>query len=541
VSTSTFRPVRTGPSGIGAAIGGAGRSVVRTLSFFSKWLAEVVRQPALMLSLVAGPFLLLLLFGEGVKLGAPLPKTVLVWPQGTQEQRISPVRDEVDEYLEVIAETDDLDYARGLLREGDAELVAVVPPDPLTTVQQGKHAPIYIYTNEIDPVRKSYARTYIREQIAYLNQQTLNKAIGDAQASIQDARGQIQQAREAVQLARSAQGDVDRARRQIRDLKGVVDPLASSVDQVNAAAQGASFVIPGLTRPAEEAGRLAQTVETLRRNVDQLDQRLNGSGGAASLPSDAELARIDADLAEVERLVNQATTIPSEVLSAPFALELENVAPLVPDYIDFYAPAVLALLVQHLAITLGALSMARIRLLGLMELLRTSPVRPSEVVTGNYLSYGTLCAIAAALLVALLAFALKVPVSGSWVEMLGMVGLLILCSLGIGFVVSMVSSSEQQAAQIAMLILIGSVFFSGFIVPQETLSFPVSMVSFLFPATYAIRTLQDVMLRGVLRTRIDVVDLGPVAPYMDYVILGAGAVLFFALTVWLFRREFRPD
>jgi ABC-2 type transport system permease protein len=121
------------------------------------------------------------------------------------------------------------------------------------------------------------------------------------------------------------------------------------------------------------------------------------------------------------------------------------------------------------------------------------------------------------------------------------VGLLILCSLGIGFVVSMVSSSEQQAAQIAMLILIGSVFFSGFIVPQETLSFPVSIVSFLFPATYAIRTLQDVMLRGFLRTRIDVVDLGPVAPYMDYVILGAAAVLFFALTVALFRREFRPD
>ena len=541
MSTSTVRPARTGPSGIGAAIGGGGRSVVRTLSFFSKWLAEVVRQPALMLSLVVGPFLLLMLFGEGVKLGAPLPKTALVWPQGAQEQRISPVRDEVDEYLEVVAETDDLDYARSLLREGDVELVAVVPPDPLATVQQGKHAPIQIYTNEIDPVRKGYARTYIREQIAYLNQQTLNKAIGDAQASIQDARRQIQQARETVQLARSAQGDVERTRQQVRDLKRVLDPLSSSVNQANAAAQGAAFVIPGLTRPAEETGRLAQTVENLRRNVDQIDHRLSPTDGSGAIPSEAELARIEADLTELERTVNQAATIPSEVLSAPFALDLENVAPLVPDYIDFYAPAVLALLVQHLAITLGALSMARIRLLGLMELLRTSPVRPSEVVTGNYLSYGTLCAIAAALLVALLAFALKVPVAGSWTEMLGMVGLLILCSLGMGFVVSMISSSEQQAAQIAMLILIGSVFFSGFIVPQETLAFPVSIVSFLLPATYAIRTLQDVMLRGFLRTRIDIVDLGPVAPYMDYVFLGAGAVLFFMLTVSLFRREFRPD
>src|SRR5215207_2505670 len=38
-------------------------SITRTLSFFSKWLAEVFRQPSLMLTLVVGPFLLLLAFG----------------------------------------------------------------------------------------------------------------------------------------------------------------------------------------------------------------------------------------------------------------------------------------------------------------------------------------------------------------------------------------------------------------------------------------------------------------------------------------------
>src|SRR3712207_8861455 len=43
-----FRSARRGVfRGAGLAVGGAGRSIVRTLSFFSKWLAEVVRQPAL--------------------------------------------------------------------------------------------------------------------------------------------------------------------------------------------------------------------------------------------------------------------------------------------------------------------------------------------------------------------------------------------------------------------------------------------------------------------------------------------------------------
>src|SRR5215217_7988984 len=101
VSITASRPLRTGQSRAGRAIGGAGRSVVRTLSFFSKWLAEVMRQPALMLSLVVGPFLLLLLFGEGVKLGAPLPKTVLVRDEGPQDQRMTPLRKELDGYLDV--------------------------------------------------------------------------------------------------------------------------------------------------------------------------------------------------------------------------------------------------------------------------------------------------------------------------------------------------------------------------------------------------------------------------------------------------------
>src|SRR5262249_20173897 len=169
-----------------------------------------------------------------------------------------------------------------------------------------------------------------------------------------------------------------------------------------------------------------------------------------------------------------------------------------------------------------------IRLLGLMELLQTSPVRPREVVTGNYLSYGTLCAIAAAGLLALLTLGLGVPVFGSWLAVGATLGLLVLCSLGVGFVISMLAGSEQQAAQVAMLVLIATVFFSGFVVPSDTIAWPVGALSYLLPATYAIRTLQDVMLRGVLRTP------------QDLIVMAAAAVAFFLLTVLLFRREYRP-
>jgi ABC-2 type transport system permease protein len=240
------------------------------------------------------------------------------------------------------------------------------------------------------------------------------------------------------------------------------------------------------------------------------------------------LDQLDAELTNIERTIAQVQSIPAWVLSAPFEAELKNVVPKEPTYIAFYAPAVLALLLQHLAITLGALSMARIRLLGLMELLQTSPVRPAEAVVGNYLSYGVLCAVAGGALLGLIVLLLGVPVFGSYAALGGMMALLVLCALGIGFIISMISSSEQQAAQLAMLILIATVFFSGFVVPVDTLVWPVRAISYALPATYAIRTFQDVMLRGVLRTP------------EDLVILAAAAVLLFLVTVALFRREYRP-
>ena len=47
-----------------------------------------------------------------------------------------------------------------------------------------------------------------------------------------------------------------------------------------------------------------------------------------------------------------------------------------------------------------------------------------------------------------------------------------------------------------MLILLASVFFSGFVLPLEEFNAPVQALAFLLPVTHAIRLMQDVMLRG---------------------------------------------
>lgn len=504
------------------------RSLARTLSFFSKWLAEVYRQPALMLSLVLGPFLVLLAFGQGVNLGGPRPKTLIVRPPEAQGQELAPLPDELNQHVEIVGETNDLEWAKHQLREGEVDAVAVIPPDPESTIKSGERIPLQILTSEIDPVRKSYARAYLADQVATLNSRTIARAIRDAQGSVEEMRTQISTAREYVRLAVQASGSVDETRKQVAQLRSTIGPLSETATRVTRALDGVSVVVPGLGRQRVDAERLTDSIERVQELVVDLDTRLNQPDGSSALPSEQELREIETELTELEGVLNEVSAIPPETLSAPFKLQLENVAPFVPTFAGFYAPAVLVLLLQHLAITLGALSMARVRLIGLMDVLRTAPVRAVEVVTGNYLSYGTLSLLAAGVLAALVVLLLDVPVFGSWVLVVAGIVLLIATALGIGFVISLLSSSEQQAAQLAMLILLCAIFFSGFVFSLDRVAWPVRAISYALPSTYAIRTMQDVMLRGVLRHP------------EDLVVLAATAIALFLLTLHLFRREFRP-
>jgi ABC-2 type transport system permease protein len=58
------------------------------------------------------------------------------------------------------------------------------------------------------------------------------------------------------------------------------------------------------------------------------------------------------------------------------------------------------------------------------------------------------------------------------------------------------SDSERQAVQLSLLVLLASVFFSGFVLSIEEFTEPVRAIAYLLPVTHGIRLLQDLLLRG---------------------------------------------
>jgi ABC-2 type transport system permease protein len=219
--------------------------------------------------------------------------------------------------------------------------------------------------------------------------------------------------------------------------------------------------------------------------------------------------------------------IDPEVIARPVEAETENVAPTEPTVLNFYGPAVLALIIQHLGVSLTSLTLVRERRGGHMDRYRVAPVGAPEILAGKALAYGLVTVAVAAGVGALLVGVLNVPLVSGWIGPAVIILLLALASLGLGLVISLVADSEQQAVQLSMLLLLASAFLSGLVLPISSFAPWMEGLAYLLPVTHGISALQETMLRGTLD---DAWMAGALA---------AMAIGYFALAVFLLRRQLR--
>jgi ABC-2 type transport system permease protein len=221
--------------------------------------------------------------------------------------------------------------------------------------------------------------------------------------------------------------------------------------------------------------------------------------------------------------------IDPDVLVRPFESRTENVIDTNFTPTDYFTPASLSLLLQHLALTFAALSLVRDRSTGLFELIRVGPLSSIEIIIGKTFAYLLVGAAVGAALVTASALALGVPLAGSIGYLSAVIVGVLLSSLALGMIFAIVSQSESQAVQYAMLALLAGLFFSGFILPIEGLSYPIKAIAYLLPVTYGISGLQDIMLRGRAPETETLIGLGAL-------VLGYGLVAVIGL-----RRRLRTS
>lgn len=165
--------------------------------------------------------------------------------------------------------------------------------------------------------------------------------------------------------------------------------------------------------------------------------------------------------------------------------------------VNYMIPALMGLILQFLATLLTSMSIVREREYGTMEQLIVTPIKPAELILGKTMPYVLVSFFDLLEVLTIGVFWFKVPIQGSLGLLLSLSALFLLGSLGIGIVISTTSGTQQEAMLMSFLILVPSIFLSGFFFPLEAMPWFLQGLSYFVPLRYMLTLVRSIALKGV--------------------------------------------
>jgi len=194
-------------------------------------------------------------------------------------------------------------------------------------------------------------------------------------------------------------------------------------------------------------------------------------------------------------------------------------------FIDYVLPGVIGIILQLITVTLMACTIARERESGTLYQLMVTSLQRGEIVIGKILPYLAISVFL--ILVVLLLASWHFRVKFYQPPALALTCFLfLLCSLGLGLLISAISRTQTQAIQFSVFFLLPVFILSGAFAPLEQLPKAIQYISELFPLTHFCRAFRLVSLyRAPL-------------PYLalDLLALLFGALITFLGAAFLLRR-----
>jgi ABC-2 type transport system permease protein len=158
-------------------------------------------------------------------------------------------------------------------------------------------------------------------------------------------------------------------------------------------------------------------------------------------------------------------------------------------------PGLIGVILTMTMVMFTSAAIVRERERGNMEMLINTPVRPLELMLGKILPYVAIGIVQTAIILTLGHLLFDVPLSGSLGALTTATLAFIGASLALGLVLSTIATSQLQAMQMTVFILLPSILLSGFMFPYEGMPLPAQYLSEVLPATHFMRAIRAVMLR----------------------------------------------
>ncbi len=162
-----------------------------------------------------------------------------------------------------------------------------------------------------------------------------------------------------------------------------------------------------------------------------------------------------------------------------------------------FVPGIIVVILNLVSALMTSISIAREKELGTMEVLMVSPLHPYQIILGKVAPYMLLAFTNTIIVLSLGKFIFGVPIIGNVVLLLAEAFLFITTALSLGILISTIAPNQQTAMMMSLMgLMLPTIVLSGFIFPVSSMPMPLQWLSTIVPATWFLRIIKNVMLKG---------------------------------------------
>jgi len=185
-----------------------------------------------------------------------------------------------------------------------------------------------------------------------------------------------------------------------------------------------------------------------------------------------------------------------EAVVRPFIVEAKGVVPGDPNYFQFMAPGLMAMVIMMAVMTGIAASVSQERELGTLDGMLSAPTSRLSIILGKSLAQIVRGLLQAGITLVLAILVFGVSINGNPLLLVMLLILTVFSFIGIGILISAMASQQQTATTIMMTLTMPMMFLSGAFFPIQQMPQVMQWVSRALPLTYAVDALRKCMVLG---------------------------------------------
>ena len=189
-------------------------------------------------------------------------------------------------------------------------------------------------------------------------------------------------------------------------------------------------------------------------------------------------------------------------------------------------PGVIAMILAVVTMIVTSLSLVREKESGNIEQMVVTPVKPWQIILGKIIPYILVAFIDIIIIVLISLLIFDISFEGSFTLLLALSFFMIFTNIGIGILISTISSTQQQAMLSSVFILLPNMLLSGFIFPIKNMPLILQWISYVIPMRYYL-----VIVRGIFLKDLGFVELLP-----QTLVLFIYGLIVFSLAIKQFKK-----